>query len=194
MKNTDLLRAMTDIDDEFIEEAARKRTSLIPSGFSLRTAASLAMVAVAIIGVIIIRPQLGLGRKMEQAPDQFVYEYHNQTEGIDGVGPSAVSNKANESQTFTQEEIINDNRKKYLSDDGRELYTVIKTRDIQTWNLPEFTHQGIYDYKDYSVHVYGNDPDTVCFAQWERNGYHYSISFAQPYDVQEALKIIAGTE
>ena len=194
MKNTDLLRAMTDIDDEFIEEAARKRTSLIPSGFSLKTAASLAMVAVAIIGVIIIRPQLGLGRKMEQAPDRLVYEYPNQTEGTDSVGPSAVSNKANESQTFTQEEIINDNRKKYLSDDGRELYTVTKTREIQTWNLPEFPYQGIYDYKDYSVHVYGNDSDTVSFAQWERNGYHYSISFAQPYDVQEALKIIAGME
>ena len=190
MKNTDLLKAMTDIDDEFIEEAARKRTSLIPSGFSLRPAISLAMVAIAIVAV---RPHLGLGRKSELAPDGLVYEYHSPTDGTDTVGPSAVSNKANESQAVS-EESINDNRKKYLARDGRELYTVTKTREIQTWNLPEFPHQGIYDYADYSVHVYGNEPDTVSFAQWERNGCYYSIAFAQPFEVQEALKIIAEME
>ena len=193
MKNTDLLKAMTDIDDEFIEEAARKRTSLIPSGFSLRPAISLAMVAIAIVAVIVVRPHLGLGRKSELAPDGLVYEYHSPTDGTDTVGPSAVSNKANESQAVS-EESINDNRKKYLARDGRELYTVTKTREIQTWNLPEFPHQGIYDYADYSVHVYGNEPDTVSFAQWERNGSYYSIAFAQPFEVQEALKIIAEME
>ena len=193
MKNTDLLKAMTDIDDEFIEEAARKRTSLIPSGFSLRTATSLAMAAIAIVAVIVVRPQLGMGRKGDRSDDKYVYEYNTQGVEKEYLAPSSVSNKANDSLTAFEEREGEDG-KQYFARDGTELYTVIKTREVQDWNLPVFVNQGVYDYRDYSVHVFGNEADKAEFAQWERNGYYYSITFAEPFAVEEALKIIAEIE
>ena len=194
MKNIDLLRAMNDIDDEFIEEAARRKTSLFPSGFSFRMAASRAMVMIAVIGVLVIVPTISTRTRGNFAPDSINDSYNKPVEEKN-VYPSAVQTN-NGMELYVTEEQINskESQKQYLSDDGETMYTVRKSTEKEYWNLPNYQNQGTYDVDGISVQVFSYDMNNADFALWEKGGCYYCITFAQSYTIEDALQIIAAID
>ena len=192
MKNTDLLRAMNDIDDEFIEEAARKRASLFPSGFSFRTVASLAMVMIAVIGIMIIVPAVSTKTMGNLAPDSLTEDSYNKPVEEKNVRPSAVQTNEGMEVYVTEQQINGEETlKEYASDNGEVMYTVRKTMEDEAWNIPDYRNKATYDVNGMSVQVFSYDMNNADFALWDKDGYHYSITFAKSYAIEDALQIIA---
>ena len=204
MKNTDLIKAINDIDDEYIVEAVRKKPLFSFNGSTvLRYAAAAAFVLVAVLSVhIMTNNRKGLMNDGVMAPsnteDQSIQIFNNNIEKVS-------DNKTDGQSYMLQEESIsqvieedNDNVRTelYVSESGEGMYAVRKARltdPPEAWNLPSCNEGHIYDCEDRSVEILGND-GVAMYALWSNDTYSYIVSFIHEYSFEEALEITKGIE
>ena len=204
MKNTDLIKAINDIDDEYIMEAVRKKPLFsFNRGTVLRYASAAAFVLVMSFVYISLADfyKKGMSDNMtapSATDDQSIQIFNNNIEKVS-------DNKTDGQSYMLQEESIsqvieedNDNVRTelYVSESGEGMYAVRKARltdPPEAWNLPSCNEGHIYDYADRSVEILGND-GVAMYALWSNDTYSYIVSFIHEYSFEEALEITKGIE
>ena len=188
MKPETLLKAMTDIDDDYIVEAQKKSFRLF-TPYNLKMALSLATVCLIIIGSVIILPKT-LGRKSASgmdavnAPVNMINDSDKVTFNIQG-------------KNFRTEEVEEDGVTvtAVLNDDNEIEYTVRKVDEntLEVFNLPAMNYEDTREIGGTVYKLMGND-DMVKYILWNRNGYNYLVSIVNSCTVDEALRIVINIE
>lgn len=185
MKPETFLKAMNDIDDEFIIEADKQRFRLF-SPSNLKMALSVATACLFIVGSIMILP-------------------FNTRKGVTG-GPDTVNAPVN---SYFIEDRVFDNKKsveKSVDDDGIAVTTVMNEENqpeysvrkvdeniLEVFNLPSCNFEITKELNGISYKIMGND-SMAEYVFWNRNGYNYLLSFVGSCDVDTALDIAKGIE
>ena len=180
MKPETLLKAMNDIDDEFIIEADKKRFSLFTPA-NLKMALSVATAFLVIIGSIMILP-------------------FNTRKGVTS-GPESIN--APVSSYFIEDRVV-DNKKSveksvdedgiavttFMNEENQPEYSVRKVDEniLEVFNLPACDFEIQRELNGISYKIMGNDSQAV-YVLWNRNGYNYLLSFVNPCDADTALDI-----
>ena len=185
MKPETLLKAMNDIDDEFIIEADKKRFSLFTPA-NLKMALSVATAFLVIIGSIMILP-FNTRKGETSGPESF-----NAPSNSYFIEDRVVDSKKNVEKSVDEDGIAVTT---IMNEENQPEYSVRKVDEsiLEVFNLPTCNYEIQKELNGISYKIMGNDSQ-ASYVLWNRNGYNYLLSFVIPCDADTALDIAKSIE